>query len=67
MLLLIVAATIAGAVVLSVVAVGVSEVIHPDVDTSGAAAALSGIISTLVGLLAGFLAGRTNGKQNGNH
>jgi hypothetical protein len=63
LLLLIVAGTIAAAVLLTVLAVGVSEIVHPDVDTSSAAAALSGVVSTLVGLLAGFLAGRTNSRQ----
>ena len=63
LLLLIVAGTIAAAVLLSVLAVGVSEIVHPDADTSHAAAALSGVISTLVGLLAGFLAGRTRNRQ----
>jgi len=63
LLLLIVAGTIATSVVLSVIVVGVAELIHPETDTSMAAAALSGVISTLVGLLAGFLAGRTNRGQ----
>ena len=63
LLLLIVAATISGAVLLSLLAVAVTELVHPEADTSSAAAALSGVISTLVGLLAGFLAGRTNRNQ----
>ena len=64
LLLLIVAGTIAGAVLLSVVAVATVAIVHPDADTSKAAGALSGVISTLVGLLAGFLAGRTNSRQS---
>ena len=60
-LLLIVAGTISLAVLLAVVAVGIAELLHPEGDTSTAAAALSGVISTLVGLLAGFLAGRARG------
>ncbi len=63
LLLLIVAGTISAAVLLAVVAVGVTEIVHPASDTSAAAAALSGVVSTLVGLLAGFLAGRTNSRQ----
>jgi hypothetical protein len=62
-LLLIVASTVAAAILLSVVGLAISELIHPDVDTSSAAGAVSGVISTLVGLLAGFLAGRQNRAQ----
>lgn len=63
MLLIMIAGTICFTVIMSGGTVAVIEIIHPEVDTSQAFAAISDVINTLIGLLAGFLAGRTEGTM----
>lgn len=59
LLVLLIAGTIATAVLLVVVGVTILEIVDSSIDTAGAAALIGQILNTLVGLLAGFLAGRT--------
>jgi Zn-dependent protease with chaperone function len=58
-MLLMVAGTICVAILISIISIGMSEVVHPETDTNEAAIALGAVLNTLVGLLAGYLAGRT--------
>jgi len=55
--------TICSAVVVGGSMILLSELIHPDVDTTRGLVLVSDIINTLIGLLAGFLAGRTETVQ----
>jgi hypothetical protein len=61
-LVLMIAGTICGVVLLTIAGVVLIELINPEADTSEAAAGVGGIVSTLIGLLAGFLAGRTQSR-----
>jgi Zn-dependent protease with chaperone function len=58
-MLLMVAGTICVAILISIISIGMIEVVHPETDTNEAAIALGAVLNTLVGLLAGYLAGRT--------
>jgi hypothetical protein len=59
LLVLMVAFTICSAVVAGGTSIIVSELIHPENDTSRAVVFVNDVINTLIGLLAGFLAGRS--------
>jgi hypothetical protein len=59
LLVLMIAGTVCGVVLLVSLSLIVEAWVHPEADTSGASAAIGDVINTLVGLLAGFLAGRT--------
>lgn len=59
LLILMVAGTICGAVLLATVSIGLIELANPEADSSAAMVALGAVLNTLVGLLAGYLAGHT--------
>lgn len=58
-LVLMVAFTICSAVIVGGTSVILTEIIHPEQDTSRAVIFVNDVINTLIGLLAGFLAGRS--------
>jgi hypothetical protein len=62
-MLLMVAGTICVAILISIISIGMIEVVHPETDTNEAAIALGAVLNTLVGLLAGYLAGRTQRRM----
>jgi hypothetical protein len=66
LLVLLVAGTICAGVLLGGAALIVSAFVQPEVDVSGGARAVAGVINTLVGLLAGFLAGKTGAQAGRN-
>ena len=59
LLVLIVAATICGAILLGVIGVFVVSIARPKTDLTGLVGNLGDVINTMVGLMAGFLAGKT--------
>jgi hypothetical protein len=59
LLVLMIAGTVCGTVIVQTVLVITWTFIRPEVDTTNITRQISAIINTLVGLLAGFLAGRT--------
>jgi hypothetical protein len=63
LLILMISSTLCLAILIALISVGMVALVHPEIDTSQAANAISGVLSTLVGLLAGFLAGRTQRQQ----
>ena len=60
LMVLMVAATVCGSVVVGGGTVILLAFIHPEYDTTNAARNIADLLNTLVGLLAGFLAGRTD-------
>lgn len=67
LLVLMIAGTVCAAILVTIVALSVSEFYHPNTDTSKVAGAIVNVINTMIGLLAGFLAGRTRTrKKNGD-
>lgn len=67
LLILMIASTICGVIILAMFALGILEIVHNDADTSGLSSAIANVVNTLVGLLAGFLAGHTQARRrNGN-
>jgi hypothetical protein len=64
-LILMIAGTICGVILLTVVGVNILELVNPDADTKVISAAIANVVNTLVGLLAGYLAGRTQMRQRG--
>jgi uncharacterized membrane protein YccC len=60
LLVLMVAATVCGSVIVGGGAIILLAVFRPGVDTGAAARNIADLLNTLVGLLAGFLAGRTD-------
>jgi len=60
LMVLMVAFTVCGSVVVGGGAIIVLAVFQPSVDTSSAARNIADLLNTLIGLLAGFLAGRTD-------
>jgi hypothetical protein len=60
LMVLLVAFTVCGSVVLGGAAVITVTLFRPDVDVSNAARNIADLLNTLIGLLAGFLAGRTD-------
>ena len=60
MLVLMIAGTICGAVVVGGAAVIILSFIHPDHDFDEGARAIADLLTTMVGLLAGFLAGKSD-------
>lgn len=62
-LLLLIAGTICGSVILGGATVALVEILHPSTDTSTVIGMIGDVINTLIGLLAGFLAGRTDAIQ----
>ena len=59
-MVMMVAATVCGSVVVGMGAIIIVSIINPDFDEGEAARQVSDLLNTLVGLLAGFLAGRTD-------
>jgi hypothetical protein len=59
-MVLMVAVTVCGSIVVGGGALIVISFVHPDYDITVIASRLAGLLNTLVGLLAGFLAGRTD-------
>lgn len=60
LMVLMVAATVCGSVVVGGGAVILLALVQPTFDTSNAARTIADLLNTLIGLLAGFLAGRTD-------
>lgn len=60
LLVLLIATTICGFILVMGSAVLIIEIFNPDSDTAGLAGVVSDVLSTMIGLLAGFLAGRTD-------
>lgn len=60
LLVIMIAATICGTVVVGSGTAIATELFRPEQDTSQVLRAISDIVNTLIGLLAGFLAGRTD-------
>jgi hypothetical protein len=58
-LVLMIATTICGAVLVGSITIGVLAFIHPEVDYDGAARTIADLLTTMVGLLAGYLAGKS--------
>jgi hypothetical protein len=63
LLVLMIAGTICGAVVVGGAAIIILAFLNPDADFGPGARAIADLLSTMVGLLAGFLAGRTDLKN----
>jgi hypothetical protein len=63
LLVLMIAGTICGVVVITMVTVLIVDIVHPNSDTSNAAKGVGDIVGALIGLLAGFLAGRQMPKN----
>jgi len=59
-LVLMVAATVCGYVIVSGTVIILLVFVRPEVDTTNAARNIGDVINTLIGLMAGFLAGRTD-------
>jgi len=55
--------TVCSVIVLIVVFLGLSELTHPEVDTTVAASLIFNLLNVLVGAVAGFLAGRTGCRE----
>ena len=63
-LVLMIAGTICGAVVLGTITILVLALLRPDYDYNGGARTIADLLTTMVGLLAGYLAGKSsNGKS----
>lgn len=60
LLILAIAGTVCISILLSVIGIGLIEIVHPESDTARAVALIANILNTLVGIVAGFLAGRTD-------
>jgi len=60
LMVLMVATTVCGSVVLGGAAVILVTLLRPDIDVTNAARNIADLLNTLIGLLAGFLAGRTD-------
>lgn len=63
LLVLLIAGTVCTVVLLSLLFIGIVEIVNPTADTAGAQGSISDTINTLIGLMAGFLAGRTDTAQ----
>jgi hypothetical protein len=63
LLVLIIASTICGAILIAVVGVFVLRIAQPKTDLAGIVGNLGDVINTMVGLLAGFLAGKTGARR----
>lgn len=59
LLILLIAVTICGGIILGIIGVVAVELTHPNTDLGKLGGNLNDVISTLVGLMAGWLAGRT--------
>jgi len=59
LLILMIAGTVCVGVLLSIIGIGIVEIVDPSTDTTAGSAAVASIVNVLIGLLAGFLAGRT--------
>lgn len=59
-MILMVAATVCGAIVVGGAAVILLAFVHPEYNSSFAAQKLTSLLNTMIGLLAGFTAGRTD-------
>lgn len=64
LLILAIGGTVCAVIVVIVVFLGVSELTHPEVDTSVAASLIFNLLNVLVGAVAGFLAGRTGCRED---
>lgn len=64
LLVILVAGTVCFTVVGIVLAVIVTEVLHPESDTGNAVSQVSDVINTLIGLMAGFVAGKTDSRAD---
>jgi len=60
LLVILIAATICGSVVLGGTTIAIIEIWHPQTDTTAALGMIGDIINTLIGLLAGVLIGRSD-------
>lgn len=60
LLVLLIALTICGSLVVAGLAVTIARFIRPELDASDAVSVLGDTLNTLIGLLAGFLAGRSD-------
>ena len=58
-LVLMIAGTICGAVVIGMFSIIVLAIIHPGYDYNGGARTVADLLATMVGLLAGYLAGKS--------
>lgn len=56
--MIILAFTIGTILLLSVVLIGVLEIVHPDLDTDAAISAVQSTVTVLVGAVVGYLAGK---------
>lgn len=65
-MVLLVAITVCGYVVIVGTSLIIFEFVHPDVEASAAFRSVASVINTLIGLLAGFLAGRTDLSRRKN-
>jgi K+-sensing histidine kinase KdpD len=63
LVVLAITATVCAAVLATIIAVAIIEVVDPETDTTATVGRLSDVINTLIGLMAGFVAGRTNRVQ----
>ena len=65
LVIIIITVTVGCTVLLTVMALFIMRLMHPEADTSRAAEAVMNIVTTLVGSLVGFIGGRATGRWEG--
>ena len=63
---IILAIMVASTVFVTVIAIAVSKILHPEVNATFASEAVVNIITTVMGALVGFIGGRAYGRSEAN-